>query len=95
MKLRNLLLASGAAFATYWTVKNHEKITEEVQDTTNLIRQNKKNVAAVQENLARVQAYQEPVKEVVADLQQKVRIYQQSISGNLAEIQRVLDKYKK
>ncbi|HFI0419858.1 TPA: chemotaxis protein [Streptococcus suis] len=95
MKLRNILLALSAASATYLAITNREKITKEVQDTKQLVTDMETSKTNIQDQLAIIQSFQKPLQEMVEDLQYKARVYQQSIAGNLDEIQKVVEKYKK
>lgn len=95
MKLRNLLLALSAASATYLAISNREKIAEEVKATKQLVIDMETSKTNIQDQLAIIQSFQKPLQEMVEDLQYKTRVYQQSIAGNLEEIQKVVAKYKK
>ncbi|MEG3334747.1 chemotaxis protein [Streptococcus suis] len=94
MKLRNLLLALSAASATYLAISNREKIAKEVQETKQLLSDIQLSKDNIQEQLAIIQGFQEPLQEMASDLQYKTRVYQQSIAGNLEEIQQILKKYQ-
>lgn len=95
MKLRNLLLALSAASATYLAISNREKIAKEVKDTKQLVIDMETSKTNIQDQLAIIQSFQKPLQEMFEDLQYKTRVYQQSIAGNLEEIQKVVAKYKK
>ncbi|MCK3904784.1 chemotaxis protein [Streptococcus iners] len=95
MKLRNLLLALSAASATYLAISNREKIAKEVKDTKQIMTDMETSKANIQEQLAIIQSFKEPLESLANDLQYKSRVYQQSITGNLEEIQKVMAKYKK
>lgn len=93
MKLRNLLLALSAASATYLAISNREKIAKEVKDTKQLVTDMETSKTNIQDQLAIIQSFQKPLQEMVEDLQYKTRVYQQSIAGNLDEIQKIQQKY--
>ncbi|HEL2382551.1 TPA: chemotaxis protein [Streptococcus suis] len=93
MKLRNLLLALSAASATYLAISNREKIAKEVKDTKQLVTEMGASKNNIQDQLAIIQSFQKPLQEMVEDLQYKTRVYQQSIAGNLDEIQKIQQKY--
>ncbi|MCK3941932.1 chemotaxis protein [Streptococcus suis] len=95
MKLRNLLLALSAASATYLAISNREKIAKEIKDTKQIMTDMEANKNNIQEQLAIIQSFKEPLESLANDLQYKGRVYQQSITGNLEEIQKVMAKYKK
>lgn len=95
MKLRNLLLALSAASATYLAISNREKIAKEVKDTKQIMTDMETSKTNIQEQLAIIQSFKEPLESLANDLQYKGRVYQQSITGNLEEIQKVMAKYKK
>ncbi|HEM4129640.1 TPA: chemotaxis protein [Streptococcus suis] len=95
MKLRNLLLALSAASATYLAISNREKIAKEIKDTKQIMTDMETSKANIQEQLAIIQSFKEPLESLANDLQYKGRVYQQSITGNLEEIQKVMAKYKK
>lgn len=95
MKLRNLLLALSAASATYLAISNREKIAKEVKDTKQIMTDMEASKTNIQEQLAIIQSFKEPLESLAGDLQYKSRVYQQSITGNLEEIQKVMAKYKK
>lgn len=93
MKLRNLLLALSAASATYLAISNREKIAKEIKDTKQLVTEMGASKNNIQDQLAIIQSFQKPLQEMVEDLQYKTRVYQQSIAGNLDEIQKIQQKY--
>ncbi|MEG3310008.1 chemotaxis protein [Streptococcus sp. 32226D021BW] len=95
MKLRNLLLALSAASATYLAISNREKIAKEVKDTKQIMTDMEASKSNIQEQLAIIQSFKEPLESLANDLQYKSRVYQQSITGNLEEIQKVMAKYNK
>lgn len=95
MKLRHLLLALSTASATYLAISNREKIAKEVKDTKQIMTDMETSKANIQEQLAIIQNFKEPLESLANDLQYKGRVYQQSITGNLEEIQKVMAKYKK
>ncbi|WP_105106910.1 chemotaxis protein [Streptococcus suis] len=93
MKLRNILIALSAASATYLAISNREKIAKEVKDTKQIVTDMEACKANIQDQLAMIQSFQKPLQEMVEDLQYKARVYQQSIAGNLDEIQKIQQKY--
>ncbi|HFI0253259.1 TPA: chemotaxis protein [Streptococcus suis] len=95
MKLRNILIALSAASATYLAISNREKIAKEVKDTKQLVTDMEASRRNIQDQLEIIQSFQKPLQDLAADLQYKSRVYQQNISGNLDEIQRIVEKYKK
>ncbi|HFU4055035.1 TPA: chemotaxis protein [Streptococcus suis] len=95
MKLRNILIALSAASATYLAISNREKIANEVKDTKQIVTDMEASKTNIQDQLAIIQSFQKPLQDLAADLQYKSRVYQQSIAGNLDEIQKVVEKYKK
>ncbi|HFI0143248.1 TPA: chemotaxis protein [Streptococcus suis] len=95
MKVRHLLLALSAASATYLAISNREKIAKEVKDTKQLVTDMEASRRNIQDQLEIIQSFQKPLQDLAADLQYKSRVYQQNISGNLDEIQKIVEKYKK
>ncbi|HFI0453340.1 TPA: chemotaxis protein [Streptococcus suis] len=95
MKLRNILIALSAASATYLAISNREKIAKEVTATKQLVTDMEASKSNIQDQLAIIQSFQKPLQDLAADLQYKSRVYQQNISGNLDEIQKIVEKYKK
>ncbi|HEM3701813.1 TPA: chemotaxis protein [Streptococcus suis] len=93
MKLRNILITLSAAGVTYLAISNREKIAKEVKDTKQLVTDMEASKANIQDQLAMIQSFQKPLQEMVEDLQYKARVYQQSIAGNLDEIQKIQQKY--
>ncbi|HFU4059477.1 TPA: chemotaxis protein [Streptococcus suis] len=95
MKVRHLLLALSAASATYLAISNREKIAKEVTATKQLVTDMEASRRNIQDQLEIIQSFQKPLQDLAADLQYKSRVYQQNISGNLDEIQKIVEKYKK
>lgn len=93
MKLRNLLIMGGAAVASYWLVNNHKTILDRSQENLENLKQVQEDLETVKERFAALQQFQEPVQELIKDTQYKVRVYQQSIAGNVEEIKKMQDKY--
>lgn len=94
MKLSHLIAAGTAATIAYLGVKNHKKIIEETSEMKELIHRMQNSSKNIQQQLTFLQSNQEPVKEMFADFQQSVKVYQQSIAGNLSEIKRIQEKYQ-
>ncbi|MCK3894512.1 chemotaxis protein [Streptococcus suis] len=94
MKLRNIILAVSAATVSFLAVTHRDKIAKEVQETKQLLSDIQLSKNNIQEQLAIIQSFQEPLQEMTSDLQYKTRVYQQSIAGNLEEIQQILKKYQ-
>ncbi len=90
MKLRNIILAVSAATASFLAVTHRDKITKEIKETKQLLSDIQLSKDNIQEQLAIIQSFQEPLQEMASDLQYKTRVYQQSIAGNLEEIQQIL-----
>ncbi|HFU4217704.1 TPA: chemotaxis protein [Streptococcus suis] len=93
MKFRNILIALSAASATYLAISNREKIAKEVKDTKQIVTDMEASKTNIQDQLAMIQSFKKPLQEMVEDLQYKARVYQQSIAGNLDEIQKIQQKY--
>lgn len=94
MKLRHLLAAGTAATIAYLAVKHHEKIAQETTETIDSLQRMQDSYQNIQEQLAFIQDYQEPLQAMAKDLQYKLRVYQQTIAGNLNEIQKIQEKYQ-
>ncbi|MGT2715146.1 chemotaxis protein [Streptococcus respiraculi] len=94
MKLTHLIAAGTTATIAYLAVKNRDKIAHETTETMDIIHRIKDSYQNIQEQLAFLQAYQEPLQDMAEDLQYKLRVYQQSIAGNLSEIQKIQAKYQ-
>lgn len=93
MKFINALAALAAGSLSYLVVANREKISQEISDTTGQITKAKDSYQSIQDNLAIIQSYQEPLKNMASDLQHKMRVYQQSVAGNIEQIQEITSKY--
>ncbi|MGT2800250.1 chemotaxis protein [Streptococcus marmotae] len=93
MKLTHLIAAGTAATLSYLAVKNRDKILQEMTETTDLIHRMQDNYQTIQDSLTLIQSYQKPVQEMAEEIQYKVNVYQQSIAGNLNEIQKIKEKY--
>lgn len=90
MKLRHLLAAGTAATIAYLAVKHREQIARETRETVASTRRMQDSYQNIQEQLALIQSYQKPLQDMAGDLQYKLRVYQQSMAGNLNEIQSLL-----
>lgn len=93
MKLGNLLLAGTAAALTYWTVTNKDKIIDQVQETSDLLEDISNDYSNIQEQLAVIQGYNQPLKEMSQDLLYKFKVYQKEAEGHLEQIHRVAEKH--
>lgn len=92
MKLAHLIAAGTAATITYLAIKNREKIARETTETMDIIHRMQDSYQNIQDQLTLIQGYQQPLQELADDLQYKLRVYQQSIAGNLHEIQKIQAK---
>mgnify|MGYP001010954240 CR=1 FL=1 len=87
MKLTNLLLFAGAAAASYHLVKNREDITEEVSETSQLLKKAQVSLANIQANYLKNQ--KETLEDISKDLQYKVKVFNQEAHARLTEIQQI------
>ncbi len=94
MKLSNLIAAGTAATLAYLAVKNRDKIAQSIEDNLEQVQGIQANLSNIQDQLAIIQSYKEPLQEMATDFQYKLRVYQQSIAGNLAQIQAIQEKYQ-
>lgn len=93
MKLHRLLLTATSAAVTYWLVSNRKEIMHHSQETTALTKKAKKELDQIKEQVTLLQDYQAPIKELTQDLQYRIQVYKQSISGNVALLQSLKEKY--
>ncbi|MBF0787689.1 MULTISPECIES: chemotaxis protein [unclassified Streptococcus] len=89
MKLKHLIAAGTAATITYLAVQNRKKIAHETTEAMDSVRRIQESYQTIQDQLAFIQSYQQPLQEMARDLQYKLRVYQQAIAGNLNEIQKI------
>ena len=89
MKLTNLLLFAGAAAASYHLVKNREDITEEVSETSQLLKKAQLSLANIQANLDYLKNQKETLEDISKDLQYKVKVFNQEAHARLTEIQQI------
>lgn len=94
MKLTHLIAAGTAATIAYLAVKNRDKIAQETTETMDIVHRIENSYQNIQDQLAFLQASQEPLQDMAEDLKYKLRVYQQSIAGNLSEIQKIQAKYQ-
>lgn len=95
MNFRNLLLAACAASVTFRIVSQKDRIAKEAKETKELLTTINANKNNIKDQLAIIQELQSPLQDMTKDLQHKIRVYQQSIAGNLEEIQKIRSKYAK
>ncbi len=94
MKLRNLFAAISAASLAYLAVSRKEEIAKEVKETTKILADIQTSKTEIHNQLTIIQSFQQPLQEMTQDLQYKLRVYKQSIAGNLEEIQKIQAKYQ-
>lgn len=94
MKIRNILAAASAASVAFMAFNRREQIAKEVKETKALIDDINRHKTAIQSQLTVLQSFKEPLAELSSDLQYKLQVYQQSIAGNLEEIQRIQAKHQ-
>ncbi|MDY3025039.1 MAG: hypothetical protein SOS23_06975 [Streptococcus hyovaginalis] len=94
MKIGQLLIASTAAAISYWTVANKDKILKETKETTALVNDLSAHYTNIQQQLQIIKDYEQPLREMVEDLQYKIRVYQQEATGHVKEITPLLEKYQ-
>lgn len=94
MKLRNILAATTAASLAFLAVSRRETIAKEAKEIKQLLTDMTASKRNIEEQLAIIQGLQKPIQELATDFQYKVRVYQQSIAGNLEEIQKIQARYQ-
>lgn len=94
MKFRNILAATTAASLAFLAVSRRETIAKEAKETKQLLTDMTASKRKIEEQLAIIQGLQKPIQDLATDLQYKVRVYQQSIAGNLEEIQKIQARYQ-
>ncbi|MGT2910352.1 hypothetical protein ACVR1I_01400 [Streptococcus cameli] len=93
MKLTNLLLTGTSAALAYLAVSHRKKIQEELSETQNFLKEAKTSYQTIQEKLAIIQSYKEPIQEMAEELQYKSKVFQEESQVRLKEIKKIQEKY--
>ncbi len=64
MKLSNIIVAVGAASATFLAITNREKISKEVKEIQQLLTDIQTSKSNIQHQLAIIQSFQKPLQEL-------------------------------
>lgn len=93
MKLRHLIGLAAIGGAAYQLYKHREELEKQTASTIQWLQAFQQSQQKARESLAVIQSYQKPIAEMVTDLQQQVRVFQQSAQGHLQVIQEVTKKH--
>lgn len=93
MKFRNLFIASAAATISYLLVSKKDQIRSDVTETKAIVDDLKSNYQSIQEQLALIKSYKEPLTDLANDLQHKAEAFQKETQVRLKEIQKIQEKY--
>ncbi|MDU6116590.1 hypothetical protein VYI44_01315 [Streptococcus anginosus] len=87
MKLSNLLLFTGAAAASFFLVKNREKLMNEAVESYELMDRIQDNLQNIQRNLQVVQEQKDNLKTISQDLTYQFKLFEQDSTARLQQIQ--------
>lgn len=93
MKFRHLLLTVGVARLTFLALKHGQYIKKQDYITSQHWQAMVATRQNIQQQLAIVQSYRQPIEEMRKDFQYKSRVYRQSISGNVAVLREITKRY--
>ena len=86
MKLSNLLLFAGAAAGSFFVVKNHQAIQDEVLDTTDRAEAIKDDLDIIQNSLQVINQQKELIKEYQKDLTYKFKVLEKDFKTRMEVI---------
>ena len=95
MKLSNLLLFTGAAAASFFLVKNREKLMNEAVESYELMDRIQDNLQNIQRNLQVVQAQKSHLESISQDLAYQFKLFEQEATARLQQIQDTWNAHKK
>lgn len=87
MKLSNLLLFTGAAAASFFLVKNREKLMNEAVESYELMDRIQDNLQNIQRNLQVVQEQKDNLQTISQDLTYQFKLFKQDATARLQQIQ--------
>ena len=87
MKLSNLLLFTGAAAASFFLVKNREKLMNEAVESYELMDRIQDNLRNIQRNLQVVQEQKDNLQTISQDLTYQFKLFEQDSTARLQQIQ--------
>ena len=87
MKLSNLLLFTGAAAASFFLVKNREKLMNEAVESYELMDRIQDNLQNIQRNLQAVQEQKDNLQTISQDLTYQFKRFEQDATARLQQIQ--------
>lgn len=87
MKLGNLLLFAGSAALAYQVIKNREKITEEMVETSDLAKNFQDQSARFKNSLTRIQIESDHLQNVIDDINYEISVFSKVANARLKEIQ--------
>lgn len=87
MKFSNLLLFTGAAAASFFLVKNREKLMNEAVESYELMDRIQDNLQNIQRNLQVVQEQKDNLQTISQDLTYQFKLFEQDATARLQQIQ--------
>ncbi|WP_270206460.1 hypothetical protein [Streptococcus anginosus] len=87
MKLSNLLLFTGAAAASFFLVKNREKLMNKAVESYELMDRIQDNLQNIQRNLQVVQEQKDNLQTISQDLTYQFKLFKQDATARLQQIQ--------
>ena len=87
MKFSNLLLFTGAATASFYLVKNREKLMNEAVESYELMDRIQDNLQNIQRNLQVVQEQKDNLQTISQDLTYQFKLFEQDTTARLQQIQ--------
>ena len=87
MKLSNLLLFTGAAAASFFLVKNRERLMNEAVESYELMDRIQDNLQNIQRNLQVVQEQKDNLQTISQDLTYQFKLFKQDTTARLQQIQ--------
>ena len=92
MKLTNLFLFAGAAYAAYKVIENKDQIMAGAEETVSVTNTITDQVKRLQENAARVQTELLHLQDVVSDLSYEATVFSKVAQAKVQTIQDIWNK---
>ena len=93
MKLSNLLLFTSAAAASFFLVKNREKLMNEAVENYELMDRIQDNLQNIQRNLQVVQEQKDNLQTISQDLTYQFKLFEQDATARLQQIQDICNTH--
>lgn len=88
MKIKNLILFTASGLASFYAVKNRDKVQQEISESSQLLQKMQASKSKFDQSLATIQEESSKIKDLAQDLSYKIKVLEAESLARLEEIKK-------